>query len=213
MLNLFTRHDTSLARWAPSRETSAATFGRPALGMLWDYCETVPTSTSTGSLGGAIEYAANVSNLISQFGARPAHVQQADARELTLPHDSADVWFTDPPYYDAVPYSYISDFFYVWLRRYAPQPLGDSFREPLAPKAHEIVAYLREDQDREDAKKRFEEALGAAFVESRRILKDDGIGSIVFAHKTTEGFCTVSFWATWWPRRSFRGGRPWRSSP
>src|SRR5262249_47752941 len=48
--------NTNIARWANHRETSAATFGRQALGMVWDYCETVPISESTGSLSGSIEW-------------------------------------------------------------------------------------------------------------------------------------------------------------
>ena len=41
----------------------------------------------------------------------------ADARKPLLPDDSADLCFTDPPYYAEIPYADLSDFFYVWLRK------------------------------------------------------------------------------------------------
>jgi putative DNA methylase len=58
-------------------------------------------------------------------------VEQRNALESSLPNDSAQVFVTDPPYYDAVPYADLSDFFYVWLRRMV-QSFGKL--EPLTPK-------------------------------------------------------------------------------
>ena len=62
---------------------------------------------------------------------RDGQVQIADAASLPVPDDAADVWFTDPPYYDAVPYADLSDFFFVWLKRALPDdPL---LRDPFDP--------------------------------------------------------------------------------
>jgi adenine-specific DNA methylase len=47
-----------------------------------------------------------------------------------LPDASAAIWFTDPPYYDAVPYADLADFFLVWLKRALPE-LGPS--DPYSP--------------------------------------------------------------------------------
>src|SRR5262249_12544270 len=113
--------------------------------------------------------------------------QVSDACELGLPDDSTDIWFTDPPYYDAVPYADLSDFFYVWLKRALPDdPL---MREVLTLKDREIVQDESKCvEGRPKDRDFFEERMARAFAEGRRILKDDGIGSVVFAHKTTEGW-------------------------
>jgi len=120
-------------------------------------------------------------------------VQLADALSSPLPDEVAKVWFTDPPYYDAVPYADLSDFFFVWLKRALPDhPL---FLDPmllqslLTPKAHEIV----QDETKEanggvKDSGIFETAMGKAFAEGRRVLSPDGIATVVFAHKTTEGW-------------------------
>ena len=59
--------------------------------------------------------------------------------QLPLPDDSAHCLFTDPPYYDAVPYADLSDFFYVWLRRMLKDFYPALFAETKTPKRDEVV--------------------------------------------------------------------------
>jgi hypothetical protein len=68
-----------------------------------------------------------------------AQVEQASASSHPLPTDSAQALITDPPYYDAVPYAHLSDFFYVWLRRALPSHWAPLFAPESAPKGDEIV--------------------------------------------------------------------------
>lgn len=180
--------NTSAARWAVARETSAATFGRPAIPMVWDFCETVPISGSTGSWLGAVGYVCKVIEGIEASQPQPASVSFRDARELDVPDESFDVYFTDPPYYDNVPYSYISDVFYVWQKRILQTTEGALYLSELTPKDRELVAYIGSDGNQEAAKVRFEQGLTAAFAEGARTVKPGGIGCVVFAHQTTEGW-------------------------
>ena len=119
---------------------------------------------------------------------RVGQVESASATSSPLPDSSCAVWFTDPPYYDSVPYSYISDFFFVWLKRILGPSDPAVFGQTLSPKDEEIVAYLTEGGDAKDAYRRYEERMAIAFAEGRRVLDDAGIGCVVFAHKTTEGW-------------------------
>ncbi|MCE7937791.1 MAG: DUF1156 domain-containing protein, partial [Chloroflexi bacterium CFX6] len=103
------------------------------------------------------------------------------------------VWFTDPPYYDAVPYADLSDFFLVWLKRALPgHPLlRDAFdpSNPLSPKTREAVQdETKVDNGHPKDRTWFEETMARAFAEGRRVLREDGIGSVVFAHKSTDGW-------------------------
>jgi len=86
-----------------------------------------------------------------------------------------------------VPYSYLSDFFYVWLKRTVGDLYPELFSTPLTPKSKEIVAYTN-DRTWEEAKKFFEENLKKSFQEIHRVLKQDGIATIVYAHKSTAGW-------------------------
>jgi hypothetical protein len=177
--------------WAQTGEFVAHTFGRQALPIVWDFAEAVPWSDSSGNLDGAVEWTARV--IETWPGSKPGQLQSADAVHHPLPDQTAQVWFTDPPYYDAVPYADLSDFFFVWLKRALPvQPLlHDAFdpASPLTPKRREAVQdETKRDDGRPKDRSWFEEKMAQAFVEGRRVLAEDGVASVVFAHKTTEGW-------------------------
>ena len=138
-----------------------------------------------------IEWVARV--IERHFDCQPSVVQAADATDHPLPDQAANAWFADPPYYDAVPYADLADFFLVWLKRISPHhlQLRDSLSpdNPLSPKTAEIVQDETKFYDgRPKDRAWFEEAMAKAFTEGRRVLSDEGIGSVVFAHKTTEGW-------------------------
>ena len=89
------------------------------------------------------------------------------------------------------PYSYLSDFFYVWLKRSISAHYPELFKEPLTPKDGEIVAYGHREGGFKAGKQFFEEGLSKAFSEIYRVLKPNGIAVIVYAHKSTEGWETL----------------------
>jgi hypothetical protein len=153
----------------------------------------VLTSASSGSFQVSVENAAAGVEAVGPVTATGS-CQLVDAAAHPLPDEAAQVWFTDPPYYFAVPYADLSDFFFVWLKRALPAHtlLRDPFdpANPLTPKARELCEMAHWDPDRYAHKDQefFEEGMRKAFAEGRRVLCDEGIGSVVFAHKTTEGW-------------------------
>jgi len=183
---------SSNAVWAKEGQFVAHTFGRQALSIVWDYVEVAPFGEGSGDLSGAVDWVARVVEALGCLSS-PGQVQQADATESPLPAGSASVWFTDPPYYDAVSYADLSDFFFVWLKRAltAHISLHDPYdaANPLTPKAREAIQDEFKSVDGIPKDRAFyERTMARCFVEGRRVLKDDGIGSVVFAHKTTEGW-------------------------
>jgi adenine-specific DNA methylase len=120
-----------------------------------------------------------------------AEVLHGTATALPWPDNFFDAVLTDPPYYDNVPYSDLSDFFYVWLKRTIGDLYPELFATPLTPKSEEMVADASKAGGMENAMRRFEEMLTQAFREIHRVLKPDGIAVIVFAHKTTEAWETA----------------------
>jgi putative DNA methylase len=178
--------------WPPTGEFIRGTFGRNALPIIWDFAESVPWTDSSGNVEGAIDWVSKVIEAIPP-SEKTGQVQQADSCESPLPNEAAGVWFTDPPYYDAIPYSDLSDFFLTWLKRTLPgHPLfRDPFdpTNPLSPKLREAVQDETRKVDGQPKDRAwFENTMAKAFAEGRRVLRDDGIGSVVFAHKTTEGW-------------------------
>ena len=187
--------NVSLATWRPQadQEKVEHLFARQALPMSWDFGEAVPLSRSTGSFDDRLQIVSRAITASCAVSTGVGQIQSADATEHPLPDQSASVWFTDPPYYDAVPYADLSDFFLVWLKRTLPgHPLlQDPFDpdNPLSPKTREAVQDETKRQDgRPKDRQWFEETMAKAFAEGRRVLADDGVGCVVFAHKTTEGW-------------------------
>ena len=97
--------------------------------MIFDFAEAVPWTNASGNLDGAVEWVATV---VERFAVleMPAQGDISDACTTPLPDDSASVWFTDPPYYFAVPYADLSDFFFVWLKRALPNDLTQILVSP-----------------------------------------------------------------------------------
>lgn len=186
--------NASLAVWNQIGEKIEHVFGRQALPIIWDFAEVSIFSDSTGNFESGVELVEKVAGALGLAIPRAGQIQQEDACESSLPDDACSVVFTDPPYYDAIPYSDLSDFFFVWLRRSLPtltllrNPFEPS--NPLSPKVREIV----QDETKQGPDGRvkdnqfFERQMGRAFAEARRTLVDSGIGGVVFAHKTTEGW-------------------------
>lgn len=182
----------ALCGWIPERGCPSAVFKLGRVKMAWEFAEAAPFQQSSGS------YAVSLENLVAgikptQTGNVRGQVSLQKAQISPLPDDSAAVWFTDPPYYNAIPYSDLSDVFFVWLKRalVAHPMLRDPFdpSNPLTPKDDEAVQdEARAVAGRPKDRGFFEDAMATAFAEGRRILCDSGVGSVVFAHKTTEGW-------------------------
>ncbi|OGA55364.1 MAG: adenine-specific DNA methylase [Betaproteobacteria bacterium RIFCSPLOWO2_12_FULL_62_58] len=179
-------YSSSLCRWVAAGEFIGNTFGRQALPMMWDFCEVFPGSDSTGGFPGACDWIVAVLNREVSSSLHGGHAQVASATAHPLPDDSANAIVTDPPYYDAVAYAFLSDFFYVWLRRNLVNVHPDLFKGEVVPKDSEIVV----DRPHELSNSThdiayYERELAKAFAEGRRVVRPDGVGTIVFASKTT----------------------------
>lgn len=102
---------------------------------------------------------------------------------------SIDCVVMDPPYYDNVMYAELSDFFYVWLKRTAGRVYPELFRRQLTDKDSEAVANPARFKGEKGAKalagRDYQQRMAAIFAECRRVLKPDGIMTLMFTHKAT----------------------------
>jgi putative DNA methylase len=214
------RHWNAFAKWHRGSETVAGAFGLQAISMSWDYPEMSPFSGYAGGLDDSISDVIDAAEAVKAAAAHPGEAQLRDACEQCLPNGAADCWFTDPPYYDAIPYADISDAFYSWHKRtLAGDPILANRYEresPLTPKERELIQDdNRQVEGRFKDRHWFEERIADAFSVGRVTLSDDGVGCVVFAHKTTEGWeallsgMTAAGWTVTssWPIATERGAR------
>jgi len=184
-------YNSTLCIWAVAGEFVAHTFGRQALPMVWDHFELCPWSQATGDWNSAMDWISRVIEHSSHVSQSSATVTQSSATNLSYPDNFFDAVFTDPPYYDNVGYANLSDFFYVFLKRTIGDLYPELFSTPLTPKSNEIVSDPYRQGSNNAAKHFFESMLQKSFQEIHRVLKPDGTATIVYAHKSTEGWETL----------------------
>ncbi len=176
--------NASLCAWQLNTPNTAHVFVRWVLPMVMDFGEVNPLAGAGGSPESAIRRVKAAIEDLSVGIECTGVVGLSSATKLPLPDRSASAFITDPPYYDAVPYADLSDFFYVWLKRTLGDSHGPIFSNNLTPKDEECIVDELKKKDR----KYFETTIGQAMVEGRRILSAGGIGLVVFAHKSTSGW-------------------------
>jgi adenine-specific DNA methylase len=180
--------NSSLCRWRPTSQDIGNTFGRQALGIVWDFAEINIFSGSTRDWDHSIEGCINAM-LVASDTVGVGTAQQFSADQNPLPSDFAGLIFTDPPYYDSVPYANLSDFFYVWLKRTLSKIHSDLFLDELSPKENEIVQLSERNKIYAfKTRENYEKLMTKALSETGRILSPNGIGVVVFAHKQTDAW-------------------------
>jgi len=201
-----------MVRWHSSREVIAGTFDRHDFSFKWSHGE---FDASRNLLPWALEQVLNayegIVNLVAPargdlfnfFSSKPPlerlTITQGSAASLTS-YDSSSVHLicVDPPYYDNVMYSESSDFFYVWMKRSIGHLYPDLFTDELTNKDDEAVANvarfasLNNRKKRELAEKDYERKMTACFQEMHRVLRPDGVLTVMFTHKRTEAWNTLA---------------------
>ena len=163
--------------------------------MVWDYSEPNPFNEATGGSLSQLSWILRVIQHESVPGNKhvfPTQVMRSDGASLQLRTDTIDIAVTDPPYFDAIAYADLSDFFYIWLKRGLGEILPDAFPTPLTPKSEEATAFKhRHNGNAEEAKNHCTLKLAACFGEAKRVCKPDGVISVMFSHQSTEAWSAL----------------------
>ncbi|MER8395421.1 DUF1156 domain-containing protein [Mesorhizobium sp. M1340] len=177
----------SLVVWDNTRDMATHVFGRQALPMIWDFAEV--SLLSDNGWRGAAEWVSRVLDANVRADLSEGTAVSASATEHPLPDDTVEAVVTDPPYYAAIPYADLSDFFYSWLKRSIGNIHPDLFKAELSPKDAECVSLAhRAAMYRHKDSRWFEETMARACAENRRITKPSGVSVVVFANKETAGW-------------------------
>ncbi len=198
-------YNSSLTRWVAVGEFVGNTFTRQALPMVWDHVEVNPASEQTGGFRGAIEWIVRVIEHESLENIGEPY--QQDAAATANGYGPWDAVITDPPYYDAISYADLSDFFYVWLKRMLAEIHPDLFRTPLTPKQNELIQQpIRHGGNKKKAREFYEQGMASAFAAVHDNLKPDGVFIVVFAHSSTDAWEAL---LTGIIRRGFQATAAW----
>ena len=192
-INRLADYASTICIWETHASEVKHTFARFALPMTWDFAEGNPLSDKTRYYKGAIEYVGRfLTKTLSGLRPRQLGLELLNLPAQVLSSRPMNTIITDPPYYDAIPYADLSDFFYVWLRRSIGDQFPDVFAEVLTPKSDELVQHSDHfDGDNKAAKEFYESGMAATFQSAHNSLIDNGRIVIVFAHKSPEAWETL----------------------
>ena len=212
-----TDYSSSICGWNINREGVRNVFARQAIPMAWDYAEVNPFSNSAGNFQRQINWVAEAVENVPATPLCEAHQADAATRDYT-----DVVVSTDPPYYDNIGYSDLSDYFYVWLRRMLKDILPSVCTTMLTPKAQELVANPYRHGGKDGAAQFFVDGFNHVFEHVRETARTDVPMTVYYAYKqqddangTSTGWYALldglihggwEITATW-PVRSERGGR------
>ena len=169
---------SSICSWHNTGEKMRNVFARQAIPMVWDFAEANPFSSSSGNFLGQLEWVAKAVERVPADSAGNARQLSADARDY-----SGLVVSTDPPYYDNIGYSDLSDFFYVWLRRCLHGIHPSVVSTMLTPKAEELVANPYRHDGKENAAKFFVDGFNTVFHRIRHGANPDVPMTVYYAYK------------------------------
>ena len=195
--------NSTLVSWITSVEAIGHVFVRYALPICWDYSEAVLVNDVRGGYGRcvdaickALQTATTATNQLAPYPSVALGSAVSTPQSATF-----DAIVTDPPYYDAIPYSDLMDYFHVWARRIVGDTSNEfskSFSEELGPKWNEDLSdgelvddASRFNGDRVVSKESYERGMAEAFRRCSESLSENGRLVIVFANKNPEAWETL----------------------
>ncbi|QSG09598.1 DUF1156 domain-containing protein [Halapricum desulfuricans] len=195
-------YNSKMCSWHNSRALIRNGFERHDFAFKWSFAESNFLSEGSGYdwvLDSIVEVYEELTDLAGHSGS-PVKVLQEDAAKLSIDDEEVEAIVLDPPYYDNVMYSELSDFFYVWLKKYLDDVYPGFFQQELTEKHNEAVANQAKFEDvasgdtskRELAKQDYEGKMTDIFEEMHRVLDEDGIFTLMFTHKKTEAWDTLT---------------------
>jgi adenine-specific DNA methylase len=179
------QYHTSLCVWLSEGVKSVFIQGS-GVPMRADFVEGNPLSPNCEGLGYSIRSVRSALRHLTSTRYQPSSPLLANALDPILPEESVDVIFTDPPYANQIPYAHLSDFFYGWLRLGLQSRLPQAFTALETEKARELTENRAVSDGGVHDREWYESRMKEAFSQMKRIIREDGVGSVVFAHKETD---------------------------
>lgn len=210
---------SSLNTWQNVGDKIAQVFTRQAISMVWDFAEANPFSSSSGNFFSQVKWITKSMKYIQANS--DGYVDQISANSQRYDHM---VVSTDPPYYDNISYSDLSDYFYVWLRYCLCNIYPNVVETMLTPKVDELVANPYRHGGKDGAAKFFVDGFNSVFHHIRMGANSNVPITVYYAYKqqdsdnkgtSSTGWYTLLdglIGAGWeitatWPIRSERKGR------
>jgi adenine-specific DNA methylase len=203
VLDKFANYNSILASWHAPRSLIRSVFDRHDYSFKATFAEMAPCGSGVGldwAIDNSLDAAEALARLPRHSDSKPSVISLGSA--TSLPHisdGSITAVVVDPPYAANVQYSELADFFYVWLKRTQGHRRPEWFSTYLCEHSEEAVVNLsrhktfdrppagggkrKGDSGAASARAEYLRLMTATFKECHRILRDDGVLTVMFTHK------------------------------
>ena len=181
--------------WNAPRAIVSHTFTRHDFSVKWTFGEVIYSGENSCLSWGksmVIDAYDEICDLLSSSSCQEIKVLNGSAADLNVESGSIDIICIDPPYYNNVQYAELSDYFYVWQKRTFKNLYPNIFNRRYTNKKDEAVANSVRDGSDKEANNVYEKLMSEIFDECFRVIKDDGIMTMMFTHKDQEAWETLT---------------------
>jgi adenine-specific DNA methylase len=199
-MNKFANWNAILSSWNAPFATARSVFDRHDYAFKPTFCEMAPCNAGVGfewAMKNVLDSYEEIADFSKSKTAAPVEISLGSATNLSQIADkSITAVVVDPPYADNVQYSELADFFYVWLKRTQGHRRPEWFSTYLCEHDQEAVVNISRHREEgaktKDAKIKahefYQRLMTECFKEFKRILRDDGVLTVMFTHKKQEAW-------------------------
>jgi len=208
MLDKAVDYNSRMARWHSSRGIMTNTFDRHDFSFKWSHGEFDHSRMLWPWVKDQVLDAyKGICELLNGNGGQLFPDEKIDNKLILtqgsaanlhhIPDNTIHAIVVDPPYYDNVMYAELSDFFYVWMKRTLGDIYPEAFSDELTNKDDEAVANPArfrgfDVSPAELARQDYQQKMQLCFQEMYRVLRPDGVLTIMFTHKKVDAWDTLA---------------------
>jgi putative DNA methylase len=185
-------YNSIITGWDRSQGSINNTFKQHNFGWTWEYGEFDPMIEDLSIAWSLKNVLKSLKGILKRTNtASKTQVIFGDAAKIDGQAGTYDVILTDPPYYGSIQYGELSDYFYVWFKRTIGDAYPEAFTTVDTPKSEEAVSNRVRHGGTKLSSAAYEQKMTQIFRNTYRLLNDEGVFALWFAHKAGEAWTTT----------------------
>jgi putative DNA methylase len=174
--------------WISQNEQTGRSLAGPGVGMKWDFIEVNPFYDKGSNLKSKIDRVCDTYSSI-KFNNK-VNIIKGSSTSLPLPENSIDIVLTDPPYYDSIDYTGLSEFFRPWFEILIKNTFDKNINLKNQTKFEAIVELSKSVGSKDHG--HYKDIMTGVLKEVNRVLNINGTVLLMYSHKTIEGWQVIA---------------------